>query len=60
MTAAISQTAYGLMTTFFLSHGLLIPDSLIGATALEHGLARHTKNARDFRMIPGLVVIRPY
>lgn len=60
VTAAISQTAYGLMTTFFLSHGLLIPDSLIGATALEHGLVLHTKNTRDFRMIPNLVVVRPY
>ena len=60
VNATISQTAYSLMTSFFLSHGLLIPDALIAATAQEHGLALHTKNTRDFRMIPGLSVIRPY
>jgi tRNA(fMet)-specific endonuclease VapC len=48
------------MTSFFLSHGLLIPDALIAATALEHGLDLYSKNVRDFRMIPGLVATRPY
>jgi predicted nucleic acid-binding protein len=60
ITANISQRAYGLMTSYFLSHHLLIPDALIAATALEHGLVLYTKNTRDFRMIPGLVVSRPY
>lgn len=60
ITSPISMTAYGLMTSFFLSHHLLIPDALIAATALDHGLELYTKNTRDFRMIPGLVVTRPY
>lgn len=56
----VSQRAYALMDTFFLSHGLLIADALIAATALEHSLTLLTRNVRDFRMIPGLVVQRPY
>lgn len=60
ITATSSQIAHRLMISFFLSHGLLIPDSLIAGTALEHGLELYTKNLRDFRMIPGLIVSRPY
>lgn len=57
---AISQAAYHLIETFFLSHGLLIPDALIAATALEHGLTLYTRNVRHFQMIPTLTVSRPY
>jgi predicted nucleic acid-binding protein len=57
---AISQAAYHLIGTFFLSHGLLIPDALIAATALEHGLTLYTRNVRHFQMIPTLTVSRPY
>lgn len=60
VSANISQSAYQLMETFFLSHGLLIPDSLIAATAISHGLSLYTKNVRHFGMIPGLTIIRPY
>jgi predicted nucleic acid-binding protein len=56
----ISQDAYHLIETFFLSHGLLIPDALIAATALEHGLTLFTRNIRHFQMIPMLTVSRPY
>jgi len=56
----ISQTAYRLMDTFFLSHGLLIADALIAATALAHGLTLYTRNLRDFQMIPSLLLARPY
>lgn len=31
-----------------------LPDALIAATALVHGLALHTKNRRDFQRVPGL------
>ena len=48
------------MDSFFLSHGLVIPDALIAATALEHGLALYTRNVRDFQMIPSLTLVRPY
>lgn len=58
--AAISQTAIQLMDRFFLSHGLVIPDALIAATALEHGLTLYTRNVRDFQMIPSLSVVRPF
>ncbi|OPX22989.1 MAG: type II toxin-antitoxin system VapC family toxin [Candidatus Latescibacterota bacterium] len=60
VSAAASQTAYELMESFFLSHGLLIPDALIAATALEDGLTLHSRNNRHFRMIPTLMVVRPY
>ena len=56
----ISQTAYALVETFFLSHRLLIPDALIAATALGHGLPLYTKNVRHFQMIPQLTVVRLY
>lgn len=56
----ISRTALQLMDRFFLSHALQIPDALIAATALEHGLTLYTRNVRDFQMIPSLVVVRPY
>jgi hypothetical protein len=44
----------------FLSHGLLIPDALIAATALEFNLTLCTKNIRHFQMIPDLELFRPY
>jgi len=56
----ISDTAYSLIQTFTLSHGLMIPDALIAATALENGLTLMSKNTRHFQMIPELEVVRPY
>ena len=56
----ISGTAYDLIQEFTLSHGLMIPDALIAATALENGLTLMTKNTRHFQMIPKLEVVRPY
>jgi len=56
----LSWRAYQLMHSFFLSHGLLIPDALIAATALELGLTLCTKNIRHFQMIENLEVFRPY
>ena len=60
ITVTASQTAYQLMPLFFLSHGLLIPDALIAATALDRGLTVYTRNVRHFQMIPGLQVVQPY
>jgi predicted nucleic acid-binding protein len=59
-TRLIEWRAHQLMNSFFLSHGLLIPDALIAATALELGLTLCTKNIRHFQMIEGLEVSRPY
>jgi predicted nucleic acid-binding protein len=40
------------------SHGVLVPDALIAATAQVHGARLVTRNARHFPMIKDLVV--PY
>jgi predicted nucleic acid-binding protein len=55
----ISDRAQELLTQYFLSHGLLIADGLIAATAVVHNEAFITKNQRDFRFIPGLNLL-PY
>jgi predicted nucleic acid-binding protein len=57
---AVSTRAYELMRAYFLSHGLLIVDALLAATALEYGLTLYTLNVRDFRMVPNLSLVRPY
>ena len=56
----ISDKAYDLIQEFTLSHGLMIPDALIAAPALENGLSLMTKNTRHFQMISNLEVVRPY
>jgi predicted nucleic acid-binding protein len=60
VTDLISLHAYTLMQTYYLSHGLIIPDSLIAATALDRGWTLYTQNVRHFQMISGLTVVRPY
>lgn len=55
-----SRTAYELIQQFNLSHGLLIPDSLIAATAIENQLPLFTRNVKHFQMISELNVIQPY
>ncbi len=50
----ISDRAVDLVKQYFLSHGLLIADGLIAATALIHNEAFITKNQRDFRFIADL------
>jgi len=35
-------------------HRLALPDALIAATALEHGLALLTRNVRHFEPVAGL------
>ncbi len=60
INAQTSQTAKELMEQFFLSRGLVIPDALIAATALENDLTLYSKNIRNYKMIPNLSVIRPY
>ncbi len=56
----VSLAAYRLMESFCLSHGLLIPDALLAATCLEHGLTLYTRNVRHFSMILGLRLRPPY
>jgi len=59
ITDRISDRAVNLLTNYFLSHGLLIADALIAATALVHNEAFITKNQRDFRFISDLNLL-PY
>ena len=54
ITEAVSAMALDLMRRYRLSHGLLIGDALIAATALAHDCPLLTKNQRDFRFIAGL------
>ncbi len=55
----ISEMAVNLLKTYRLSHGLLIPDSLIAATALVTDSRFVTKNQKDYRFIDGLKLL-PY
>ncbi len=55
----ISRTAIDLLHRYRLSHGLLLADSLIAATALTEGIPLVSKNQRDYRFIAGLD-FRPY
>jgi predicted nucleic acid-binding protein len=54
LTDPIPDRAVDLLQRYRLSHGLLIADALIAATALERGAPFITKNQRDFRFITGL------
>lgn len=51
---SISDRAVELLHQYRLSHGLLIPDALIAATALVTGYPLLSKNQRDYRFIQDL------
>ena len=57
----ISQRATVYIENYALSHGLLLADALIAASAIESGLTLVTANARHYKMIPeiGLKTFRP-
>jgi len=59
ITSLVSDTAVKLIEQYYLSHGLIIADSLIAATALVYSEPLVSKNQRDFRFISGLELI-PY
>ncbi len=54
-----SDIAVDLLRRYRLSHGLLIADALIAATALSQRVPLVTKNERDYRFIAGLRLL-PY
>ena len=54
LTEAIADKAVELLHSYRLSHGLLIADSLIAATALTLNVAFISKNQRDYKFITGL------
>ena len=53
---AVSQKAIEFIETYKLSHGLQIPDAIIGATATVHQIALFTYNVRDFDFLPGIIL----
>lgn len=59
ITDNISENAVDLLRKYRLSHGLLIPDALIAATALNLSLPFLSKNQKDYRFIEGLELL-PY
>lgn len=59
VTEDISKQASDLLVRYNLSHGLLIPDAIIAATAIFHDEEFITNNQRDYRFIAGLRLL-PY
>ncbi len=56
MDEDISAKAVELIETYKLSHGLSIPDAIIGATAVVHQIPLYTYNIRDFDFLPGIIL----
>ncbi len=54
----ISDKAIELLTTYRLSHGLLIPDAIIAATAIILDVSFISKNQKDFKFIDGLQLLK--
>lgn len=52
--AETSKLATDLIENFKLSHGLLIPDAIIGATSVIYRIPLFTYNLKDFNFIPNL------
>lgn len=50
----ISEMAIELIEKFNLSHGLLIPDAIIGATAIIYEIPLYTYNIKDFKFMPNI------
>jgi predicted nucleic acid-binding protein len=59
LNEAIADAGVSLLRQYRLSHGLLIADALIAATALTVASPLVTKNQRDYRFIEGLELL-PY
>jgi len=57
ISEAISERAVGLLRSYRLSHGILIADALIAATALNHERPLISKNQRDYRFIEALALL---
>jgi predicted nucleic acid-binding protein len=54
----ISTKAEELMRSYYLSHGLLIADALIAATAISSQIPLLSKNQRDYRFISELNLLK--
>jgi len=58
VTDSISTKAYELLKKYRLSHGLLIPDSLIAATSISEEISLITKNQKDYKFISDLKLLK--
>lgn len=47
-----SKLAINLTEKYYLSHGLLIPDAIIAATAITFNFKLFTYNLKDFKFLP--------
>lgn len=54
LTEQVSDTSVELLLQYRLSHGLLIADGLIAATALTFDAEFVSKNQRDYQFVAGL------
>ncbi len=54
VNVAITEEAIRLLQQYRLSHGLLIADALIAATAIVENIPFVSKNQKDYRFIEGL------
>ncbi|CAN5594089.1 type II toxin-antitoxin system VapC family toxin [soil metagenome] len=59
ITPKISGRAIELIDTYSNSHGLMLADALIAATALENDLTLVTYNVDDFKFINSLKYLKP-
>ena len=59
LSEQVCDTALELLRQYRLSHGLMIPDALIAATAMTMNQPFISKNQRDYRFISGLQLL-PY
>ncbi|HEX3552514.1 MAG TPA: type II toxin-antitoxin system VapC family toxin [Thermoanaerobaculia bacterium] len=57
LSEPISDLAVNLLLRYRLSHGLLLADTLIAASALTHEIPFVSKNAKHFRFIDGLTLL---
>ena len=57
ISESISVKAKKLIERYTKSYGLLIPDALIAATALELDIPLYTANIKDFQFIPNLILV---
>ncbi|KAA3606182.1 MAG: type II toxin-antitoxin system VapC family toxin [Calditrichaeota bacterium] len=57
LSEEISEKAIKLLSNYRLSHGLLIPDSIIAATAITLKVPFLSKNQKDYRFIKELELL---
>jgi predicted nucleic acid-binding protein len=55
----VSIKAIELMENYKLSHGLKIPDAIIGATSIVHEIMLFTYNLKDFDYMPSIKLYKP-